>query len=163
MRFSYQLGSILASCWPSWAGLAASWGVFGASWRLLAHLGASWVRLGASLARPAAFWGLLARKVCQQKPDLTWNGKRRSFWKLAMAAFGSDLPVVDLSGSFTETQETTRRNRKNNIPSASAASEGAQRAKRAERLRCSKGYSSGFLGRFTETTEKNTTSQAKRK
>ena len=32
----------------------------------------------------------------------------------------------------------------------------AQRAKRAERLRCLSAYSSGFSGRFTETTEKNT-------
>ena len=40
---------------------------------------------------------------------------------------------------------------------ASAASERAQRAKRAERLRCLSAYSSGFSGRFTETTEKNTT------
>ena len=39
----------------------------------------------------------------------------------------------------------------------------AQRAKRAERFRCSNAYSSGFLGRFTETAEKNTTSQEKRK
>ena len=66
-------------------------------------------------------------------------------------------------GASPKPQETTRRHRKSSIWSASAASERAQRAKRAERLRCSKGYSSGFSGGFTETTEKNTTSQEKRK
>ena len=61
-----------------WAHLGASWARLGASWRplgaalarlerLLAHLGASWVRLGASLASPAAFGRLLARKTCQHK------------------------------------------------------------------------------------------------
>ena len=66
-------------------------------------------------------------------------------------------------GASPKPQETTRRHRKSSIWSASAASERAQRAKRAERLRCSKGYSSGFLEGFTETTDKNTTSQEKRK
>ena len=44
-RFWCQIGSILASFWPSWASLGASWAVLGASWRLLA---ASWGGFGPS-------------------------------------------------------------------------------------------------------------------
>ena len=57
-------------------------------------------------------------------------------------------------GASPKPQETTRRHRKNSTPSASAAS-GAIGV--FERIFF------GILGRFTETTEKNTTSQEKRK
>ena len=46
-RIWCQIGSILASFWPSWAGLGVYWSVLGASWRVLA---ASWVVLGPSCA-----------------------------------------------------------------------------------------------------------------
>ena len=76
--------------------------------------------------------------------------------------FGDDFGSLEVDfstilGASPKPQETTRRHRKNSMPSASAASERAQRAKRAERLRCLSAYSSGFSGRFAETTEKNTT------
>ena len=87
MRFWCQLGSILGGFWPSWGGLGASWGVLGASWGLLGaswgHLGASWSvlgRLGRLLGRPdAVLEASWAPKDPQDKPDSTWNGKRRSF------------------------------------------------------------------------------------
>ena len=54
--------------------LEVSWRVLGASWRVLE---ASWARLG-------------SQNHPQHKPDLTWNGKRRSFEKIAMAALKGD-------------------------------------------------------------------------
>ena len=54
----------------SWRVLGASWGVLGASCRVLGFLEASWAVL-------EAFW---APKPPQDKPDLTWNGKRRAFF-----------------------------------------------------------------------------------
>ena len=84
--FLCDFGAKLAPFWRHfgrpgrlWGHLGASWARLGASWRplgaslarlesVLAHLGASWVRLGASLASPAAFGRLLARKTCQHKP-----------------------------------------------------------------------------------------------
>ena len=60
-----RLGRLLAA---SWAVLGASWRVLGASWGVLV---ASWARLGPSWAR------LGSQNHPQDKPDSTWNGKRR--------------------------------------------------------------------------------------
>ena len=89
-RVLAPLGGLLGRLWPV---LRASLARLGASWRVL---GASVHVLGASGCRFGS------QNHPQHKPDLTWNGKRRSFWKLAMAAIGSDLPVVDLFGSFLD-------------------------------------------------------------
>ena len=76
-----RLGGLLGTSWgvlgASWRVLGASWGVLGASCRVLGFLEASWAVLEAS-------W---APKPPQDKPDLTWNGKRRSFWRLALGRF----------------------------------------------------------------------------
>ena len=58
IRFWCQIGSILASFWLSWAALGVSWGVLGASCRLLA---ASWGVFGPSCAPLGASWRVLAR------------------------------------------------------------------------------------------------------
>ena len=82
-----RLGGLLGTSWGVLGRLGvvlgASWRVLGASW---AHLGASWERLGTSwppsslqdrkkLEKPTKNH----QKPPQDKPDLTWNGKRRSF------------------------------------------------------------------------------------
>ena len=86
------LGGLLGA---SWALLKPLGGVLGCLGRILrrlggvlGRLGASWGRLGVVLA---AFW---LEKASQHKPDLTWNGKRRSFHKLAMVAFGFDFVAL---------------------------------------------------------------------
>ena len=58
--------------------LEASWGVLG---RPGGVLGACWARLGASWKR------LGSQNHPQHKPDLTWNGKRRSFFWSPPARF----------------------------------------------------------------------------
>ena len=79
---------------PTWLHFGRILGVLGASGRLLGGRSASWGRLGAALerlggilGRLGASWGRLgaileaswAPKHPQDKPDSTWNGKRRSF------------------------------------------------------------------------------------
>ena len=68
-----RLGRVLA---PLGGLLGRLWPVMCATWRVLAHLGAYSARLGTSWVRLGAFW---LAKPPQDKPDLTWNGKRRSF------------------------------------------------------------------------------------
>ena len=105
------------------------------------------------------------RSEAQSIPDLVFRRFLGGFWSVfgwIWEGFGDDFGSLEVDfsrilGASPKPQETTRRHRKNSMPSASAASERAQRAKRAERLRCLSAYSSGFSGRFTETTEKNTT------
>ena len=75
----------LGASWASWGRLAASWG----SWR---HLGPSSRRLG-------------LQKSPQDKPDLTWNGKRRSFWRLALGRFSKRSWIAkapQCSANFSE-------------------------------------------------------------
>ena len=93
----------------SWAPLGASWGVFGASW---GHLGASWGVLAASwrvLEIKSRLGSVLeaswALKSLQDKPDLTWNGKRRSFWRLALGRFSKRSWIAkapQCSANFSE-------------------------------------------------------------
>ena len=68
-----RLGRVLA---PLGGLLGRLWPVLCATWRVLARLGRV---LGASGHVLGASWRVLARKTSQDKPDLTWNGKRRSF------------------------------------------------------------------------------------
>ena len=69
---SWPPGRLLGASWrhlgTTWGDLGASWGRLGASWRVLGRLGGVLGCLG----------GVLGSKTLQHKPDLTWNGKRRS-------------------------------------------------------------------------------------
>ena len=65
--------SILGPFGPSWERLGPSWERLG---RVLGRLGRVLARLGRVLGRLGR---VLGRKTTQDKPDLTWNGKRRSF------------------------------------------------------------------------------------
>ena len=76
--------------------------------------------MGAFWRRPVAFLGHLRRvleaswavleaswapKPPQDKPDLTWNGKRRSFWRLALGRFSKRSWIAkapQCSANFSE-------------------------------------------------------------
>ena len=83
LRSWCQLGSILEGFCLSWGRLGAFGGVLGASWRRLgascAVLGPSWGVLGPLGAFRAVLEASWAPEDLQDKPDSTWNGKRRSF------------------------------------------------------------------------------------
>ena len=75
-----RLGRVLAPSWGRLGGvLARLGGVLGASWRVLERLGTSWppssLQNRKKLEKPTKNH----QKPPQHKPDLTWNGKRRSF------------------------------------------------------------------------------------
>ena len=110
--FLCDLGAKLAPFWRHfgrpgrlWGHLGASWARLGASWRTLgaslarlvrhlARLGASWARLGTSWVRLGAFW---LAKLPQDKPDLTWNGKRRSFFEDRYGCLKKSFLTLDIA------------------------------------------------------------------
>ena len=87
-----RLGAILVCLGGVLGRLGA---LLGASWRILARFGASWGVLEAS-------WN---PKPPQDKPELTWNGKRRSFWRLALGRFSKRSWIAkapQCSANFSE-------------------------------------------------------------
>ena len=113
--FLCDFGAKLARSWRHcgrpgrlWGHLGASWARLGASWR---PLGASLARLVRHLARLGASWARLGlqnrkklekptknhQKPPQDKPDLTWNGKRRSFFEDRYGCLKKSFLTLDIA------------------------------------------------------------------